>query len=165
MVESGGDGNAVVDRAALRDFYDEYFACLEQQDLEAWPAFFTEDARYLVQSIENQRCGLPIGDVFCDGAAMIRDRATALRSTSVYEPRQLRHFAGTLRLTGREPDGAIRCELGYLAVETIAGEAPVLFSAGRSIDEIVTDAGRLRFRRRTVVYDHGYIRNSLIFPL
>jgi len=152
-------------RAELRDFYDAYFACLEDQDLERWPGFFTDDALYLVQSAENHGLGLPVGDVFCDSAAMRRDRAAALRTTSVFEPRRLRHFAGTLRLRDDAGDGVIRAEAGYLAVECLVGDAPALFSAGRSIDEIVRGADGLRFRSRRVVYDHTHVRNSLVFPL
>jgi anthranilate 1,2-dioxygenase small subunit len=161
----GATGSAGATRSELRDFYDDYFACLEDQDLSRWPRFFTEKARYVVQSRENFALGLPIGDIFCDGAAMIRDRATALANTSVFEARQLRHFAGTLRLRKPASAGLIRAELAYLAVESIVGEATQLFSAGRSFDEIVRDGDRFRFARRIVVYDHGFIRNSLIFPL
>ncbi len=152
-------------RAALRDFYDAYFACLEDQDLERWPSFFTEDARYLVQSAENHALGLPIGEIFCDSADMMRDRAAALRATSMYEPRRMRHFPGVLRVREVAPDGTIRAELGYMAVESIVGDPPTLFSAGRSIDEIVSTPDGLRFGRRTVVYDHTWILNSLVFPL
>ncbi len=151
-------------RAELRDFYDDYFACLEDQDLERWPGFFTEDARYLVQSAENHALGLPIGEIFCDSAAMMRDRAAALRATSVFEPRRMRHYPGVLRVRG-EAGGALRTELGYLAVESIVGDPPTLFSAGRSLDEIVRTPQGLRFRGRTVVYDHTWVLNSLVFPL
>jgi len=162
--DTAGPAGAAL-RAELRDFYDAYFACLEDQDLDRWPGFFTEDARYLVQSAENHGLGLPVADIFCDSAAMMRDRAAALRATSVFEARRLRHFPGTLRVRIDADGGVIRAELGYLAVESIVGDPPALFSAGRSLDEIVrTDAG-LRFRSRRVVYDHTYVRNSLVFPL
>jgi anthranilate 1,2-dioxygenase small subunit len=152
-------------RAELREFYDDYFACLEDQDLARWPSFFTQDGRYLVQSAENHRLGLPIGEIFCDSAAMMRDRAAALRSTSMYEARSLRHFPGVLRIEAPAPDGTIRARRGYMAVESIVGDPPTLFSAGCSHDEFVRTDGGLRFRRRTVVYDHTWILNSLVFPL
>lgn len=152
-------------RAALRELYEDYFACLEDQDIDRWPSYFTEDGHYRVQSAENHALGLPIGEIFCDSAAMMRDRAKALQATSVYESRQLRYFPGVMRIGQRKPDGAIPVELGYMAVESIVGDPPVLFSAGRSYDEVVeTDSG-LRFRKRTVVYDHTWILNSLVFPL
>jgi anthranilate 1,2-dioxygenase small subunit len=152
-------------RSALRDFYDDYFACLEDQDIGRWPSFFTEDGHYLVQSAENHGLGLPIGEIFCDSAAMMRDRAAALRSTSVYEARRLRYFAGALRVEDAPDDGPIRASAGYMAVESIVGDPPTLFSAGRSHDVLLrTDTGFL-FRRRTVVYDHTWILNSLVFPL
>ena len=35
-------------RSELRDFYDDYAECLDEDDLENWPSFFTEDAVYRV---------------------------------------------------------------------------------------------------------------------
>ena len=48
---------------------------------------------------------------------------------------------------------------------SIVGDPPTLFSAGRSIDVIVRTEAGLRFRSRTVVYDHTWVLNSLVFPL
>lgn len=152
-------------RASLRDLYDDYFACLEDQDIKRWPSFFTEDGHYLVQSAENHALGLPVGEIFCDSAGMMRDRATALRATSVYESRRLRYFPGVLRVGAATTDGMVPVELGYMAVESISGDPPVVFSAGRSYDQVVQTESGLRFRRRTVVYDHSWILNSLVFPL
>ncbi|MEZ5649872.1 MAG: aromatic-ring-hydroxylating dioxygenase subunit beta [Burkholderiaceae bacterium] len=152
-------------RAALRDLYDDYFACLEDQDIDRWPSYFTDDGHYLVQSAENHSLGLPIGEIFCDSAAMMRDRSKALQATSVYESRRLRYFPGVLRVGQAMQDGAIPVELGYMAVESIVGDPPVLFSAGRSYDVVVQTGNGLRFRKRTVVYDHTWILNSLVFPL
>lgn len=152
-------------RARLRELYDDYFACLEDQDLERWPGFFVEDGFYSVQSSDNHDNGLPICDIFCDSAAMMRDRAAALRATSVFEARRLRHFPGALRIRTQDVDGTIHTQLSYLAIESIVGDPPTVFSAGRSIDEIVDLGTRLRFRSRRVIYDHSYIRNSLVFPL
>lgn len=152
-------------RAQLRDLYDDYFACLEDQELERWPSFFTEDARYQVQSAENFDNHLPIGEIFCVGATMIRDRAKALRETSVFEARRLRHFMGTLRVSDSSPNDTIRVEASYLVVESISGDPLSLYSAGLSHDEIVRTPAGLRFKRRIVVYDHTWIRNTLAFPL
>lgn len=148
----------------VRELYEAYFACLDSQDIRAWPGFFTEDATYLVQSEENRRNGYAVGDISCQGGAMFRDRAAAIAGTTVYERRLLRHFPGNLRL-GLLADGVVAAEMSYLAIETVADEMPVIFSAGRSIDEIRVAADGLLFRRRQVVYDHGFIRHSLVFPL
>lgn len=156
---------AAAQRAALRELYDDYFACLEDQDIERWPSYFTDDGHYLVQSAENHALGLPIGEIFCDSAAMMRDRSKALLATSVYESRRLRYFPGVMRVGQAGADGAVPVEIGYMAVESIVGDPPVLFSAGRSFDEVVQTGEGLRFRRRTVVYDHTWILNSLVFPL
>ncbi|MBT0134853.1 ring-hydroxylating dioxygenase subunit beta, partial [Listeria seeligeri] len=48
-------------RARLRDFYDDYAYCLDEDRLEEWPDFFTEDCHYRVLSRENHDAGLPLG--------------------------------------------------------------------------------------------------------
>jgi anthranilate 1,2-dioxygenase small subunit len=148
----------------VREFYEDYAACLDAQDMAAWPGFFTEDGHYLVQSRASRDGGFRIGDIYCDGMAMFRDRAAALRTTSVHEARIVRHFLGSLRVAAA-PDGAAAAETSYLAVQSVIDEAPMIFSTGRTIDLIVDEADRLRFRRRLVVYDHSFIRGSLVFPL
>ncbi|MBR0873493.1 nuclear transport factor 2 family protein [Bradyrhizobium tropiciagri] len=148
----------------MRELYEEYFACLEAQDLTAWPSFFTEDAVYLVQSDQSHRSGLLIGDIYCDGIAMFRDRAAATANTSVHARQTIRHFPGALKLAARKGD-LVSSTMSYLAVRSVTDEAPTFFSVGRSIDEIAVNGDRLRFARRTVIYDHDRIDNSLVFPL
>src|SRR5690349_748157 len=112
-------------RYRLRDFYDEYFSCLDDQNLEEWPKFFTEDGFYLVQSHDSYRNGFRIGDIFCDSAAMMRDRVNALRETSVYEHRVMRRFSGTLRIR-TVTENVIHAEMGFLVLESIVDEAPAI---------------------------------------
>lgn len=82
----------------------------------------------------------------------------------VHERRILRHFPGTLRLTALAGD-KVSAQMSWLAIESAPDEMPMVFSVGRSLDEIRIDDDRLRFSSRTVVYDHPYIHNSLIYPL
>ena len=38
----------MIDRDALRDFYDEYYTVLDDVRLDEWPPLFTEDCVYRV---------------------------------------------------------------------------------------------------------------------
>lgn len=148
----------------VREFYEDYFSCLEAQDLTAWLSFFTEDATYLVQSDDSHQGGFVVGDIYCEGMAMLRDRAAAIANTSVHERQAVRHFPGSLRLATRTGP-RVASTMSYLAVRSVANEVPKIFSVGRSIDEILFDKGRLHFASRKVIYDHSFIDNSLVFPL
>src|SRR5262245_58595308 len=85
-------------RADLRDFYEDYAACLDEEALGRWTTFFTDDGIYRVTSRENHLAGLPLCAIECVGMPMIRDRVAAIEATTVYEPRSLRHMVSCLRV-------------------------------------------------------------------
>ncbi|WP_428565295.1 aromatic-ring-hydroxylating dioxygenase subunit beta [Ramlibacter sp.] len=151
-------------RAALRDLYEDYAATLDDVDLERWPTYFTEDCRYRVLSAENYDAGLPLSLIYCDGMNMLKDRVTALRETTVYEPRFLRHFISNVRVRSRE-DGIIKATANFMIVESLADDEPALNMVGRYVDTLVeTDDGFL-FKDRFCVHDNYRVRNSLIIPV
>ena len=151
-------------RVALRDFYEDYAACLDAGELERWPGFFVDDCRYRVLSKENHDAGLPLSLIYCDGRGMLLDRVTALRESTVFEPRSLRHF-----LSGVRPvsiDGAtIRAEANFAILECLSDRDPIVNMVGRYVDTVVeTDDGFL-LKDRWCVYDNYRIRTSLIVPV
>lgn len=151
-------------RAALRDFYEDYAACLDEMELERWPDFFVEDCRYRVLSRENHDLGLPLSLIYCDGRNMLKDRVTALRETTVYEPRSLRHFMSGVRVISTE-NSLIRCQANFTILESLSDREPVVNLVGRYLDAIVeTDDGFL-LKDRYCVYDNYRIRTSLIIPV
>jgi anthranilate 1,2-dioxygenase small subunit len=151
-------------RAALRDFYEDYAICLDAVELERWPDFFVEDCRYRVLSRENHDAGLPLSLIYCDGRNMLKDRVTALRETTVHEPRSLRHFISCVRPTAVE-GGLIRAEANFAILESLSDREPELNMVGRYLDTLVeTDEGFL-LKDRWCVYDNYRIRNSLIIPV
>src|SRR4051812_22454359 len=116
----GQDG---VGRAELRDFYDDYAACLDAEALADFPAFFTADARYQVISRENHDDRLEHAPIFCLGRAMIEDRVTALIEAALYQPRSLRHFISGVRVTGAA-DGETSAQANFLIVESLIEQEP-----------------------------------------
>lgn len=154
----------ILTRAALRDFYEDYAACLDAVELERWPDFFVENCRYRVLSRENYDAGLPLSLIYCDGRNMLKDRVTALRETTVYEPRSLRHFVSCVRPVSFE-GGRIRAEANFAIMESLSDREPEVNMVGRYIDTLVgTDDGYL-LEDRWCVCDNYRIRNSLIIPV
>lgn len=152
-------------RAALHDFYEDYAACVDSFELSEWPSFFTEDGRYRVISAENHKAGLPLAPIYCDGQGMLKDRVTALRETSVYEQRMLRHFVSGVRVLGRDDEGRIRATANFLIIEALPDQEPQVNMVGRYVDLVVERGDGFLLKERFCVYDNWRIRNSLIMPV
>jgi anthranilate 1,2-dioxygenase small subunit len=150
--------------ARLRDFYDDYTFYLDEGQLEKWPEFFTEDCRYRVISRENYDADLPHATLYCDGLNMVKDRVTALRETTVYEPRSLRHLVGGLQVLEVE-GGLIKSQANFAIFESLSDREPQVNMVGRYVDAIVRRGSRFLFKDRFCVFDNYRIRTSLIIPV
>lgn len=153
-------------RLALLALYDDYAAALDD-DLERWPELFTETGIYRVVARENFERGWLWPTMSCEGHGMLADRVTAIRQTSVYTPRQMRHVVSGVRLLGEMPSG-YRTQATFLVAESGPDGETVLFAAGRYIDVVERDASApsgFRFAEKTCVYDGNVIRSALIYPL
>ncbi|MCO6381280.1 aromatic-ring-hydroxylating dioxygenase subunit beta [Oceanicola sp. 502str15] len=156
-----------VARLDIEEFNAEYCAVLDDGDLEDWPEFFTEDAFYNITSRENFDHGRPVGLVYCESKAMLKDRALAISKTSMFGPRYLRHYMTNTRVTGIEADGTICAEVNYILIETLA-ELPEgrLHQAGRMIDRFRRqEDGSLLLSSRIAVYDTLLVPNALVLPV
>ncbi len=138
-----------------------YTAAIDEDRLEDWPGFFTEDCVYKITSAENQRRGYAAGVVYADSCAMLRDRVTALRSANIYERQAYRHIIG-LPLTD---DAAMTARTPFLVVRIMRDGSSMLFATGSYLDRVVDAAGALRFAERIVVCDSSHFDTLLAIPL
>ena len=157
-------GDAAALRTQLRDLCDDYASALDDFDLTAWTAFFTDDCLYRVVSLENFSQGLPLSTIECHGAGSLRDRIAAIRETAVYEPRTLRHLVSGVRIRSMEA-GEILAQASFAIFESLSDREPHLFMTGRYLDRVVREDGRLKLRERVCVYDNYRVRTSLVFPV
>ena len=148
----------------LRDLYDEYADCLDADELERWPGFFTDDCTYQIISRENYSERLPHATMYCDGIGMVRDRVLGLRETQVFEPRMLRHFVSGLR-AAVDGDGLIHARANFLITEALSDKEPHISLVGQYLDILERRGDRLLFRQRLCVFDNYRIRTSLIVPV
>lgn len=151
-------------RFEVEEFHAAYCACLDEDRIGDWTAFFTEDALYRVTARENWDADLAVGLVYCEGAGMLRDRALAIARTEMFAPRYLRHYVTNvmvLDLAG----GTITAQANYLVLQTLVDERTTLHQAGRYFDRFVRDGGHLLLRERHCVYDTLIIDNSLVLPV
>jgi len=100
----------------------------------------------------------------CESRAMLEDRIVAIRETSFYAPRMLRHIVSGIRVDTAQ-DGTLSGQANYLVLQTLAEQPTTLFNAGRYLDTILRDGGRLRFKQRLCIFDSIVVPNSLIVPI
>lgn len=150
-------------RLEIEEFHAEYCWTLDSGALERWPEYFTEDAIYRITARENADDGLPVGLVYADSRAMIRDRAFAVQHTQMYAPRYMQHFVSNVRVIEAGP--VIKAQANYLVLQTLVDGPSTIHQAGRYYDRFVRHDGRLLIKERQCVYDTVLIANDLVMPV
>jgi 3-phenylpropionate/cinnamic acid dioxygenase small subunit len=155
---------AVVRRLELEQLYADYAHCLDADELERWPDFFTEDCFYRVTSAENYEAGLPLGLIYATSRNMVQDRVSALREANIYEPQRYRHLVSSLRIVG-DTASALDIEANFLVVRTMQDGDMTIFAAGHYVDRAVRDGAGWKFVRKEVVLDSRQVDTLLAIPL
>ncbi len=155
---------AIQRRLEIEQLYTAYAHCLDDDRLEEWPEFFTEDCAYRVTSAENYEAGLPLGIIYATSKNMLVDRVMALRRANIYEPQRYRHLISAMQIATAEGN-ALDAVANFLVVRTMQDGAMTLFAAGRYIDRVVrTDTG-WKFAGKQVILDSRQIDTLLALPL
>jgi len=148
----------------IEQLYYDYADCLDDGELERWPEFFTAACLYKIVPRENLERGLPLALMLCESRGMLEDRVAALRRTSVYAPRALRHLVTNVRIKEERTEG-IRSQANYVVMQTLVDDETRVFNVGRYLDLVVREEGRLKFKERLCVFDSLVVPGSLIYPL
>lgn len=151
-------------RFEIEDLLQYYGAVLDNDELEQWPNFFTDDCFYQVIPRENYDRGLPLALIRCESKGMLQDRVYAIRETLMYEPRYVRHVISGVRVTG-EDDRGWRVEANYAVFETPLHELTRVLNVGRYLDRIVRQDGVLKFAEKQCVFDSLLVPNSIVIPI
>ena len=149
---------------AVSNLLAEYAACIDSDDLEAWPAFFTEQAHYRITTEFNHARGLPIGIIDARNRNMMEDRVASLRQANIYEPQRYRHIISAVRITGNE-DRLIQAEAAFMVVRIMIDGSQELFVTGRYLDQIELSGETPLFAEKLVVLGSDKIDTLLAIPL
>ena len=155
---------AVARRLELEQLYADYVHCLDADELERWPDFFTEDCFYRITSAENYQAGLPLGLIYATSRNMLRDRVSALRQANIYEPQRYRHLVSSIKIVG-EAAGVLELAANFVVVRTMQDGEMTIFGAGCYIDQVKRDGGSWKFARKIVVLDSRQIDTLLAIPI
>ena len=155
---------AVVRRLELEQLYTDYVHCLDADELERWPEFFTEDCFYRVTSAENFETGLPLGLIHATSRNMLKDRVSALREANIYEPQRYRHLVSSIKII-EDRGETLDLMANFLVVRTMQEGDMTLFAAGRYVDRVVRAGADWKFARKEVVLDSRQIDTLLAIPI
>jgi anthranilate 1,2-dioxygenase small subunit len=150
----------------IETFNTRYAAALDEQRLEDWIEMFTDDALYVVVSRENFDRGLPAGLIYCENKGMIRDRAFALKETTMFAPRYLRHLIGNLAVLGQDERGHVKATANYVLMQVLFDRPDAkLHQVGVYRDVFRRESGALKLAERRCVYDSLLIDNAMCLPV
>ena len=151
-------------REIVTQFNTEYCAVLDRGNLELWPEFFSADGIYRVTARENAELGLPVGLVYCEGRAMMQDRAVAIARTQMFAPRYCLHLLGATRVESESQEG-IRAQTPFLLMQTLVEGPSTVQLAGCYHDRFVSVEGRWLLAERQVIHDTNILANDLVYPV
>lgn len=143
----------------------DYAAALDDDRLEEWPSFFTQECFYRITTLQNYQRKLPAGLVYADSRQMLADRILSLRKANVYEAQRYRHLIGLPRVRSEQADSA-QVETGFAVLRIMRTGETSIFASGRYFDEVVRSPdGSLSFSKRDVVCDSNRVDTLLAIPL
>ncbi len=155
---------ALMLRYEIQTFLDDYVASIDQDRLEEWPNFFTEDCLYEIVPKENADAGLPIGVIRCENRRMLRDRVVSLRNANIYSPATYRHFLSGLQIEA-ENDTEISCSCNYLVINSNQLGQSYVYQTGRYYDRLVRRDGTFRFASKRAIFDTARVQTLLAIPI
>jgi anthranilate 1,2-dioxygenase small subunit/terephthalate 1,2-dioxygenase oxygenase component beta subunit len=154
----------MVDVLALCAFNAAYAQAIDNDALEQWPSFFTEDCLYRITNVENEREGLPSGVVYADSRAMLEDRIAALREANIYERHRYRHILGVPLVESADDHGAV-ARTPFLVARIMHTGETSLFASGEYRDRFRTSGDKLLLSERVAVCDSNVTDTLLALPL
>jgi anthranilate 1,2-dioxygenase small subunit/terephthalate 1,2-dioxygenase oxygenase component beta subunit len=152
----------------VQNLLARYIAAIDEDRLEAWPDFFTEECRYLVTTADNLEQGFPLGLIYATSKKMLRDRVRSLREANVYEAQRYRHLIGPPLLEPQDRAGVgagVCARTNFLVVRIMHTGETMIFASGRYDDRIILDGpDGPRFAEKTVVLDSRAVDTLLALP-
>ena len=148
----------------LHQLQQQYISALDNDRLEQWADFFTEECIYEIVPRENEDAGLPIGIIYCDSKRMLRDRVLSLRHANIYEVHSYRHMTSGMQIRVIDAD-TVETESSYVVVQTLQDGESFVYQAGRYLDVVVRTPEGWRYQSKRVIYDTSRVATLLATPI
>ena len=141
-----------------------YVRCIDNNELESWPDFFTDDCLYKVTTAENHKLGYEAGIIYADNKGMLVDRILSLRQANIYEKQSYRHIVGLPTIVSNG-GGRAECETPFIVARIMHDGETRIFATGRYLDTCLLAGNDLKFASKIVVCDSSAIDTLLAIPL
>ena len=151
-------------RDAIHDLMADYCHYIDDDRLEDWLDFFTEDCVYKILSRENVENDLPLELLSCRNKNMLRDRILSLREANIYNIHFDKHILGAVRILAEE-NGAYRVQANYTVYQSNQDGVSELFNVGTYRDLIVFADGKPLFNEKIAIADTFGIPRLLSTPI
>ena len=155
---------ALLVRLEVQEILDAYISAIDEDRLEDWPAFFTEECLYEIIPKENEDARLPVGVMRCENRRMIRDRVISLRNANIFSPATYRHFLSGLTIKKAETD-SVEFSCNYVVIRSNQAGQSFVYQTGRYHDRIVREEQAWRFAQKRAVFDTSRVQTLLAIPV
>jgi len=150
---------------AVSLLHANYAQAIDDDRLEDWPEFFTDDCLYTITSHDNHARGLEAGIVYCDSKGMLKDRVSGLREANIYEQHRYRHIVSMPATVQAEGD-RVKAKTPFAVYRITRNKPSELFVTGCYHDELViAGESTLKIARRIAVCDSAVFDTLLAIPL
>jgi len=140
----------MIDLMSLCAFNASYAQAIDSGALELWPGFFSEQCKYRITNVENERDGLPAGIVHPDSPPLPGDPTPPVRQTHLIETAD---------------DKAARARTPFMVARIMHTGETSLFVTGEYLDRFVFTNGKLLLAERVAVCDSTVTDTLLALPL
>ena len=141
-----------------------YAAALDDKRFDDWPAFFSPDGQYKIQSRENFDRQLPLALMALESRGMMKDRVYGITQTIFHAPYFTRHVLSPCRVTALHGN-VVHAQTNYAVFRIKPAGVGEVYSVGRYIDVLHKKGDHLEIGSRLCVCDSEVILNSLIYPV
>ena len=148
----------------IQNLNARYASVIDNDRLEEWPNFFTEDCLYRIATKEDFDQDLLFGVILATSRNMLIDRVTSLREANIYESQCYRHIIST-PLILQEKNNMYEVETNFIVVRIMHDGDSMLFASGRYLDKIKRTTSYLLFAERVVITDSKKFDTLLAIPL
>ena len=147
----------------IEDLITAYAHDIDDDELERWPNYFTEDGTYTILTRENMRAGLPMGIMHCQGRGMMADRIKAMQTANIFEEHTYCHILGRSQINRQ--DQGFEGRTNFTVLRTMQEGRTETFAVGKYLDLFTVTDGETLIVERKVVLESRRVDILLVRPL
>ena len=147
----------------IEDLITAYAHDIDDDELERWPNYFTEDGTYTILTRENMAAGLPMGIMHCQGRGMMADRIKAMQTANIFEEHTYCHILGRSQI--KKHNQGFEGRTNFTVLRTMQEGRTETFAVGKYLDLFTVTDGETLIVERKVVLESRRVDILLVRPL